>query len=571
MYLREGKRNKSIYNYMKKITLLLVSSLLISTYSFRAEACTNVIVTKGASSDGSVLVSYAADSHDLFGELYFHPAADWDIGSKLKIYEWDTGFYKGEIEQAAHTFQTVGNMNEHQVIITETTFGGREGLANPKGIMDYGSLIYVTLQRAATAREAIRIIDGFMQTYGYPSAGESFSIADKDECWIMEMVGKGEEKGAVWVAIRIPDGCICAHANQSRIHHFPLNDPENCLYSPDVISFARGKGWFNGKDEDFSFCDTYCPADYSGLRGCEARVWSAFRILGKSGFDSEKYLDFATGRNAANKMPLYITPEEKISVKDVADVMRDHYENTPLDFSEDVGAGPSRLPYRWRPMDFEIDGQSYVFERSIATQQTGFWIVCQSRGWMPDELGGVLWFGVDDAATSALTPIYSNVSSVPRCFEHGNGSMMEYSPTSAFWQFNKVAQFAYLYYDRVVPELRAFIDNYETENLKLLAAKDAELLQILGRGKRNEVLASMTDFCTSRSQYLFDEWKKMENYILVKFMDGNVKRQNPDGSFKDNGAGVNIPDSPEHPKFRERWLRSIVKDQGEAIKAVTPR
>lgn len=555
---------------MKKLTLLLVSFAMALFQSPVIDACTNVIVTKGASADGSVLVTYAADSHQLYGALYFHPAADWSKGSRLKINEWDTGFYKGEIDQVAHTYQTVGNMNEHQLIITETTFGGREGLANPDGIMDYGSLIYVTLQRASTAREAISTIDGFMQTYGYPSAGESFSIADKDECWIMEIVGKGEQKGAVWVAIRIPDGAICAHANQSRIHHFPLNDPENCLYSPDVISFAREKGWFSGADEDFSFCDTYCPADFGGLRGCEGRVWSAFRILGKSGFDSEKYLDFAMGKNAANKMPLYIFPPEKVSLKDVADVMRDHFEDTPMDFSEDVGAGPSRLPYRWRPMGFEIDGQSYSFERSIATQQTGFWILCQSRSWLPDEVGGVLWFGVDDAATSALTPIYTNITAAPHCFEEGNGSMMEYSSTSAFWQFNRVAQFAYLYYDRVAPELRSFIDNYENENLKLLAAKDAELLQLLAKGDKKGALASMTQFCASRSQYLFDEWKKMENYILVKFVDGNIKKQNEDGSFKDNGAGMNIPEFPNQPKFRERWLRSIVKDHGETIKVVAP-
>lgn len=574
MIFKTGLKTK-IYNFcifadMKKILLSIALCAFSASLSSEAEACTNVIVTKGASADGSVMVSYAADSHQLFGELYFHPSADWRKGSRLKISEWDTGFPKGEIDQVAHTYQTVGNMNEHQLIITETTFGGREGLANPKGIMDYGSLIYVTLQRASTAREAISVIDGFMQRYGYPSAGESFSIADKDECWIMEMVGKGEQKGAVWVAVRIPDGYICAHANQSRIHHFPLNDPENCLYSQDVISFAREKGWFSGKDEEFSFCDTYCPADFSGLRGCEARVWSAFRILGKEGFDSDRYFDFALGHNAANKMPLYIKPSSKVSLRDVADVMRDHYENTPLDFTEDVGAGPSRLPYRWRPMDFEIDGQTYSFERSIATQQTGFWIVCQSRSWLPDEVGGVLWFGVDDAATSALTPIYTNITAVPHCFEHGNGSMIEYSPTSAFWQFNKVAQFAYLYYDRVVPELRAFIVNYENENLKLLAAKDAELLQLLDQGKKTEALASMTQFCASRSQYLFEQWKKMENYVLVKYMDGNVKKQNLDGSFKDNGAGVNIPESPGHPAFRERWLRSIVKDHGEVIKVVDP-
>lgn len=544
--------------------------MVLLAAQMRSDGCTNVIVTKGASVDGSCIVSYAADSHQLFGAVYFHPASDWAAGSKIKIYDWDGGFYKGEIAQVAHTWQTVGNMNEHQLTITETTFGGRPGLENKDGIMDYGSLIYTTLQRARTAREAIKIIDELMQTYGYPSEGESFSIADTQECWIMEIVGKGEKKGAVWVAVRIPDGYICAHANQSRIDRFPLNDPENCLYASDVISFAREKGWFDGKDEEFSFCDTYCPVDFGALRGCEARVWSAFRILGGNGFDSDRYLDFAMGTNPTNKMPLYIKPEKKISVKDVADVMRDHYEGTPMDMTEDAGAGACRTPYRWRPMGFQVDGESYVFERAIATQQTGFWIVCQSRGWLPDEVGGVLWFGVDDAATSAVTPIYTNVQSVPECFREDNGSMLEYSPTSAFWQFNKVAQFAYLYYDRAVPEIRSFIDRYENENLTLLAAQDEKCVKMLEAGNRAAALTAMTEFCAERSQYLFDSWKEMESYLLVKFMDGNIKVQNGDGSFKDNGAGKKIPASPQQPMHRERWLKAIVNDHGETIQVARP-
>lgn len=548
----------------------IIMAVLLLAVQMRSDCCTNVIVTKGASADGSCIVSYAADSHQLFGAVYFHPAADWVPGSMLKIYDWDGGFHKGEIAQVSHTYQTVGNMNEHQLTITETTFGGRPGLENKDGIMDYGSLIYITLQRARTAREAIKTIDELMQTYGYPSEGESFSIADTEECWIMEIVGKGEEKGAVWVAVRIPDGCISAHANQSRIDRFPLNDSENCLYAPDVISFARSKGWFDGKDEEFSFCSTYCPADFGTIRGCDARVWSAFRILGGNGFDSDRYLDYAMGVNPDNRMPLYIKPEKKISVKDVADVMRDHYEGTPMDMTEDAGAGVCRTPYRWRPMDFEVDGKEYIFERAIATQQTGFWIVCQSRGWLPDEVGGVLWFGVDDAATSAVTPIYTNIQSVPECFREDNGSMLEYSPTSAFWQFNKVAQFAYLYYDRAVPEIRSFIDRYENENIELLAAQDAKSVRMLEAGNKAAALASMTDFCAERSQYLFDSWKKMESYLLVKFMDGNIKVQNEDGSFKDNGAGKDIPEFPRQPMHRERWLKAVVKDHGETIQVVQP-
>ena len=452
---------------MKRLSALLACLLLLVTARPAADACTNVIITKGASADGSCMVTYAADSHQLYGELYFHPAANWPVGSKLDVYDWDSGYYRGKIAQVPHTFQTVGNMNEHQLIIMETTFGGREGLDNKDGIIDYGSLIYITLQRARTAREAIRTIDELVQTYGYCSEGETFSIVDKDECWIFEIVGKGEQKGAVWVAVRIPDGMISAHANQSRIHHFPLNDPENCLYAPDVISFAREKGFFNGKDEDFSFCDAYCPADWGALRGCEARVWSAFRLLGGSNFDDAKYLDFASGENPANKMPLCIRPEKKVTVKALADVMRDHYEGTAFDFSEEAGAGVSRVPYRWRPMSFELDGKEYMFERAIATQQTGFWYLGQARSWLPDEVGGVLWFGVDDAATSALTPIYTCISQVPECFREGNGSMLEYSPTSAFWLFNRVAQFSYLFYDRAEPEIRAAADCYENENVKL--------------------------------------------------------------------------------------------------------
>ena len=550
---------------MKRLSALLACLLLLVTARPAADACTNVIITKGASADGSCMVTYAADSHQLYGELYFHPAANWPVGSKLDVYDWDSGYYRGKIAQVPHTFQTVGNMNEHQLIIMETTFGGREGLDNKDGIIDYGSLIYITLQRARTAREAIRTIDELVQTYGYCSEGETFSIVDKDECWIFEIVGKGEQKGAVWVAVRIPDGMISAHANQSRIHHFPLNDPENCLYAPDVISFAREKGFFNGKDEDFSFCDAYCPADWGALRGCEARVWSAFRLLGGSNFDDAKYLDFASGENPANKMPLCIRPEKKVSVKALADVMRDHYEGTAFDFSEEAGAGVSRVPYRWRPMSFELDGKEYMFERAIATQQTGFWYLGQARSWLPDEVGGVLWFGVDDAATSALTPIYTCISQVPECFREGNGSMLEYSPTSAFWLFNRVAQFSYLFYDRAEPEIRAAADCYENENVKLVAEQDALALKMLEGGNRGQAVRMLTEFCARRSQTLFNTWNDLSNYLLVKYMDGNVKRQNEDGSFQDNGSGKPIPASPIHPKFRERWLRAVVKDHGDVM------
>lgn len=552
---------------MKRIPLsLLCLCAAAFSSSIPSDACTNIIVTKGASTDGSVMVTYAADSHQLFGELYFHKAANWPKGSMMDVYNWDEGNYMGRIAQVEHTFQTVGNMNEHQLTIAETTFGGREELVNPKGITDYGTLIYTTLQRASTARGAINCIDNLLQTYGFPSEGETFSIADKDEAWIMEIVGKGEELGAVWVAIRIPDGYISAHANQSRIDRFPLDDPENCLYAPDVISFARRMGYFDGKDEEFSFCDAYCPADFGALRGCEARVWSAFNMLAGSGFDADKYLDFAMGYNPKNKMPLYVKPENKISVKDLANAMRDHYEGTPMDMTEDVGAGPSRLPYRWRPMDWQVDGKDYIFERAIATQQTGFWFVAQSRSYVPDSVGGILWFGVDDAATSAVTPIYTSITEIPECFAHGNGSMLRYSPNSAFWIFNRLAHFAYLFYDRVAPEIRGAADKFEYESLDLTAQNDAKALRMVQSGNTDQAKAMLTQFCKDRAELLCDTWNDMEGYLMVKYMDGNVKRQNEDGSFKDNGsAGADIPDSPIHPEFRERWLRSIVNDHGKTL------
>lgn len=553
------------------IRILAAAALMLPAAGFRGNACTNVIVTKGASADGSCMVSYAADSHQLYGELYFSSAKDWPAGSMLDIYDWDGGAFRGRIPQVAHTYQTVGNINEHQLIIAETTFGGREELANPDGIIDYGSLIYITLQRAKTAREAISTIDALLQKYGYPSEGESFSIADKDEAWIMEIVGKGKlEKGAVWVAVRIPDGYVCSHANQSRIHHFPLNDPENCLYAKDVISFARKAGYFKGKDEDFSFCDTYCPADFSGLRACESRAWSAMRLLGGKNFNADRYLDYAMGYNAANKMPLYVKADKPVTVKALADVMRDHFEGTPMDFSEDMGAGPDRLPYRWRPMNFELDGKQYIMERSIATQQTGFWFVAQARGWLPDEVGAVIWFGVDDAGTSPLTPIYASVSSIPECFAEGNGSMLEYSPTSAFWLMNRVTHFAYLFYDRVAPEIRVAIDRYHDENMALLAGQDAGMSALVRAGDKAAAVASMTGFCAKRCSEMMTEWNDLSNYLLVKYMDGNVKKQNADGSFKDNGTGKNIPDSPEHPQFRERWLRGVVNDHGDVIRQAVP-
>ena len=590
---------------MKYGTILaaaMAASLLFAAGN-RSEACTNVIVTRGASADGSCLVSYAADSHWLYGELYFKPQADWATGSKLKVCDWDSGKYLGEIEQVQHTYKTIGNMNEHQLIIAETTFGGRHGLNNPDAIMDYGSLIYITLQRARTAREAIRLMDELTQKYGYYSEGESFSIADKEEAWIMEMVGKGAEKGSVWVARRIPDGYISGHANQSRITTFPLDDPDNCLYSKDVISFARKMGWFDGKDEEFSFRDAYCPLDFGGLRGCEARVWSAFNILGKGKFayedggslvekDSYDYVDYAMGHNPANNMPLWIKPAGKVSVKDVADVMRDHYEGTPMDMTQDIGAGGNALPYRWRPMGFTYDGKEYTNERAIATQQTAFWFVGQSRGNYPDVLGGIIWFGTDDAATSYVTPIYTNSEIVPECFREGNGDMLTYSSTSSFWLNNRVANACYKMYNYMAPFVREHIDRFEnsqiSEGVPQTDAKALELYNDIAekemkkQSKKNPGYDPMTDtgdaflqvkqyltsYSVSTADAIFSAWKKMEETLLVKFIDGNVKAQNEDGTFVHSPESEGIPDGLTQPGYTEYWKEAVAHFHGDVVKKV---
>ena len=569
--------------------------------AFHGEACTNILVTRGASADGSCMVSYAADSHQLFGELYYRPAADWEKGAMLNIYEWDTAKYLGQIPQVRHTFQTVGNMNEHQLIIAETTYGGRPELWDSTGVMDYGSLIYVALQRAKTAREAIEVIADLADTYGYYSSGESFSIADKDEVWVMDLIGKGMKmengknvrKGIVWVARRVPDGYICGHANQARISTFPLDDPENCMYSKDVISFAREMGYYDGPDEEFSFCDAYNPLNFSGMRGCEARVWSAFNILCDGKFtyldedgtevtaDAYDYIDYAMGHDASKRFPLFVKPARKITMKNVADVMRDHYEGTPMDMTTDIGAGGNALPYRWRPMDFEYGGKTYVNERAIATQQTGFWFVGQSRGWLPDMIGGLLWFGTDDAATSYLTPIYTSIKSVPECFAEGNGSMLEYSPTSAFWICNRVANACYRMYNVMAPEVRAAIDRFEVAQMAAVPEVDAiaktkydkALAAVKGKSEKkalesadfSEVYRYLTDYSVNTAQGIFTEWVGLEVFLLLKYMDGNVKGQNPDGSFINNGFSERIPGSISNPGYTDKWKESVVKDHGAVI------
>lgn len=586
-------------------TRLTITAALTAAAAFLAslpgEACTNILITKGASADGSCMVSYAADSHQLFGELYYHPAADWGKNSMLDVYEWDTHKFLGQIPQVPHTYQTVGNMNEHQLIIGETTYGGRSELWDSTGVMDYGSLIYIALQRARTAREAIRVIVDLADTYGYYSSGESFSIADKDEVWVMDLIGKGMKmengknvrKGIVWVARRVPDGYICAHANQSRISTFPLDDPENCMYAEDVISFAREMGYYEGPDEEFSFCDAYNPLNFGGMRGCEARAWSAFNILcdGKFTFidengnevtkDAYDYIDYAMGYDASKRFPLFVKPQRKITMKNVADAMRDHYEGTPMDMTGDIGAGGNALPYRWRPMEFEYEGKTYVNERAIATQQTGFWFVGQSRGWLPDMIGGLLWFGTDDAATSYLTPIYTSTRAVPECFREGNGSMLEYSPTSAFWICNRVANACYRMYNVMAPTVRMTIDEFEVSQMAAVPEIDAlaktkydkamadtgmkNMKKAAEKADFSEVYKYLTDYSVSTAQNIFNEWVNLEVFLLLKYMDGNIKGQNPDGSFIDNGYSDRIPGAISNEDYTEKWKEAVVKDHGDVL------
>ncbi len=574
------------------ISLLLAAALLLAG-GLRSKACTNIIVTRGASADNSNMVSYAADSHTLYGELYYHPAALWKQGTMLEVVDWDTHRPLGSIPQVARTYKTVGNMNEYQLIIGETTWGGRRELRDPNGVMDYGSLIYIALQRARTAREAIQVIVDLAKEFGYASSGETFSIADKDEAWVMDLVGKGSEvKGLAYVAIKVPDGYICSHANQARVQTFPQNDPENCVFDPDMIAFAREKGWFSGKDEDFDFTAAFGPVDFGGARACDARAWSAFNILTGGEFAYEKdgkmvtepasaYHDYIMGKDLSRRLPLFVKPSKKITVKDVADAMRDHFEGTPLDMTTDIGAGGNALPYRWRPMSFEKDGWSYVNERAIATQQTGFWFVAQARHDLPDVVGGIIWFGTDDAATSYLTPIYSNTNEVPECFREGNGSMLEYSKTSSFWINNRVANDCYKAYNIMAPTVREAIDKFENEQIftkvaemdaKALAAYNSIYQKAESKGLDSKdwfapVKKMLTDYSVSTAQRQFWDWVALEEFITVKFVDGNVKAQNEDGSFKHSKYHDGTPSGITNPGYTEKWKEAVIKDHGDVIRS----
>ena len=540
---------------MRKYAILGACALTLAALTpERAAACSDLIVGKKASADGSIMVSYSADSHTLYGDLVHYPAKSWGKGLMLEVREWDTGKPLGFIPQAPITYNVVGNMNEHQVAITESTWGGRKELSDPKGIMDYGSLIYIALQRSQSAREAIRVMTGLVRDYGYYSSGESFTIADKNEVWVLEMISKGpKKKGATWVAIRIPDDAISAHANQARIHKIPFGDKENCMYEKDVVNLAREYGWFKGKDKDFDFQKAYNPYDFSGLRACEARVWSFFREFDKG---MDKYTKLVKGDVNEEPMPLYIIPDRKVTLADVRKGMRNHYEDTPLSMTQDPGAGAYRVPYRWRPMTFNVDGREYVNERAIATQQTGFVLIAQLRSWLPDVVGGILWFGVDDANTAVLTPMYASITSIPECYRRGNGSMTEFSWTSAFWIHNWVANMAYHKYEPMIADIRPVQQQLENSFDELVKTTDAKALELL-KANPQQAISYLTEVCAKTANGTTERWKKLGEYLLVKYMDGNVKKEK-DGKFEENGYGqIVMPSFPGYDKdYYERIATS---------------
>lgn len=541
---------------------LLMAVVLLTAFVVNGWACTNFIVGKKASADGSVIVSYSADSYGMFGWLYHYPAATYPDGAMRDIHDWDTGKYLGQIKEAKQTYNVVGNMNEFQVTIAETTFGGRPELVDTTGIMDYGSLIYVALQRSRTAKEAIKVMTDLVKEYGYYSSGESFSIADPNEAWIMEMIGKGPGiKGAVWVAVRIPDDCIAAHANQSRIHKFNLNDKDNCLYSPDVISFAREKGYFNGKNSDFSFADAYCPIDFGGLRFCEARVWSFYNMFSKTTGDA--YLPYILGESK-EPMPLYIKADSKLSVRDVQRAMRDHYEGTPLDITKDMGAGPFETPYRLSPLTFKVDGVEYFNERPISTQQSAFSFVAQMRANLPDPVGGVLWFGLDDANMTVFTPVYCCTDRIPVPYAEGNGDCITFSWDSAFWIYNWVADMIRPRYSLMIDDMRAVQKELEDTFESAQSGIESSALKLYQESpeKAKDFLTNYTDM-TARTTV--DRWKKLAEFLIVRYNDG-ARKKVKNGKMVAPETGNVAP--LERPGYPEEFLKELVKATGDRYKSL---
>ena len=537
---------------MKKIYLILA---LCSAW-VAGWACTNFLVGKDASVDGSTMISYAADSYALYGFLHFVPAADHPEGAVREVKDWDTGKPLCTIPQVAHTYNVVGNMNEHQLAIGETTWGGRPELESGEGI-DYGSLIYIALERCKTAREAIKCMTDLVAEYGYASSGETFSIADPNEVWLMELIGKGKvEKGAVWVATRVPDDCIAAHANQARFTTINFKDKENWMWSKDVVKFARKQGYYTGKkDEDFNFQEAYAPYDFSGLYVCEARVWSFFR---KFSDDMDRYFDFASGKTfvetggkyAGERMPLYIKPNHKVSAQELKDCMRDQYEGTPLDITQGPDAGPWNSKLRYGSLGFKLDSIQYWFERPIATQQTAWSFVAQMRGYEGANAGGIFWFGVDDAATSLYVPMYSSITAVPECFQEGNGDLYTYSPTSAWWTYNIVANWAYSKYSAMLPDIQKVQSAWEDKFNSQIAVIDQQVATM----DQQQAQKFLTDYSCLQAQESTAAWKELGIYLFVKYLDGQ-ERKEKDGQFLRNAYGE--PEGPNRTPYPTEFLQKI--------------
>ena len=518
-------------------------------------ACTNFLVGKDASVDGSTMISYAADSYALYGFLHYSPAADHAEGAVREVNDWDTGKPLCTIPQVAHTYNVVGNMNEHQLSIGETTWGGRPELEIGEGI-DYGSLIYIALERCKTAREAIKCMTDLVAEYGYASSGETFSIADPNEVWLMELIGKGKvEKGAVWVATRVPDDCIAAHANQARFTTINFKDKENWMWSKDVVKFARKQGYFSGKDEEFNFQEAYAPYDFSGLYVCEARVWSFFR---KFSNDMDKFFDFASGKtfvetggkDAGERMPLYIKPNHKVSAQELKDCMRDQYEGTPLDITQGPDAGPWNSKLRYGSLGFQYDSVQYWFERPIATQQTGWSFVAQMRGYESAKAGGILWFGVDDAASTVYVPMYSTITKVPNCFAEDNGDMYNYSPTSAWWTYNIVANWAYTKYSAMMPDIKKVQAAWEDKFNSQVDVVDAQVAEM----DQEKAIEFLTKYSCTQAEESTAAWKDLGIYLFVKYLDGQ-QRKEQDGEFLRNAYG--LPEGPNRVPYPTSFLESV--------------
>ena len=525
-----------------------------------AEACSNFIVGKKASVDGSVMCSYSADDYGMFQNLCHYPAAKHAKGEMRKIFDWDSNKYYGEIPEAAETYNVIGNINEWQVTIGETTYGGREEMVDSTGIMDYGSLIYVALQRSKTAREAIKVMTTLANTYGYNSGGETFTICDPNEAWIMEMMGKGAgSKGAVWVALRIPDDAICAHANQSRIGKFNMKDKKNVMYAKDVVSFARSKGWFKGKDADFSWKMAYAKPDFSGRRFCDARAWAMLNHF----YDMSPYLDWALGKNPdAQDMPLWVVPNKKVSVKDVENVMRDHYEGTPLSVADgsDIGGGIWEMPYRPTPLMYKVDGKQYFNERPVSTQQSGFVFVSQMRSWLPREIGGVFWFANDDANMAAFTPVYCSMTERPECYNTPGADALHFSKKNAYWVCNMTSNMVYPRYSLMFPTLKEVRDSLDNSYFAAQAGVEKKAQELYAQNPQAAV-KYLNDYSVEKAQQMLARWNQLFEFMVVKYNDMIIKPTDKNGAFKKTPYGLGA--TPVRPGYPENFAKQLVKQSGD--------